>query len=83
MHITLEVFTPVKMYIVAFLFNWWVRTTRRNILFHFLQFIPGIWLVMKKTEENEPWKERTDRSVPRTAKTDMVALLFPCTANEQ
>jgi hypothetical protein len=35
MHITLEVFTPVKMYIVAFLFDRWVRTTRRNILFPF------------------------------------------------
>jgi hypothetical protein len=31
--ITLEVSTPVKIYIAAFLFDRWVRTIRRNILF--------------------------------------------------
>jgi hypothetical protein len=49
-HITLEVLTPVKMYILAFLFDRGVRTTRRNILFSFSPSHAGNEeLVMKKS----------------------------------
>ena len=53
-YIILEVFTPVMMYVVAFFLIVGYEQLEGIYCFLFLQVMPGMWLVMKKTEENEP-----------------------------
>jgi hypothetical protein len=69
-HITLEVLAAVKIYIVVFLSDRWVRTTWRNILFPSSPRHAKKVAVYTEDRGEGAVENRTDRSDPRMGKTD-------------